>query len=166
MNSCQTESGLQTLGSDCHIPPPPPHLGIPIVPRRLPVPDDPPRWNENSAQVTSGQQLLPLLDYRRHGLEVTKYEAFAKSSRDVCHRWAPWHRTSSSCSTLGKDTTYVVVPTPTSSTPLFWGTQIPCLLAMWALRKDAATITPHVVQITLVFFRSLKVPPSPVARLL
>ena len=60
------------------------------------------------------------------------------------------------CSILGKDTTYLVGSPPPSLTPLIWGTQMPFKRAMFCLRYDDATITPHLVQLTRILFLSLR----------
>ena len=39
-----------------------------------------------------------------------------------------------SCNTLEKYTTYVVIPSPTSETLFVWGTQMPWIFSMWSLR--------------------------------
>ena len=41
---------------------------------------------------------------------------------------------------------------------------MPCNSAMCTLRYDAATVTPHYVQLTHILFLSIKAAPSPVAR--
>ena len=56
--------------------------------------------------------------------------------------------------TLGKDITYLDSPSPLSSTPLVWGTQIPCLLDMCCLWEVCATVTIHSAQLTHKIFRS------------
>ena len=76
----------------------------------------------------------------------------------------PSNRHFNSCNTLGKDTTYVVGTPPTSSTPLIWGTQTTWICAICVLSYEAATVTPHSLKLTRVFFRSLKVSPSSVDR--
>ena len=57
----------------------------------------------------------------------------------------------------------MVGPPPTSPTPIVWGTQMTWIHAICVLRYEAATVTPHSLQLTRVFFRSLKVAPSPIA---
>ena len=54
--------------------------------------------------------------------------------------------------TLGKDITYLDSPSPLSSTPLVWGTQIPCCLEMCFLRYNCVTVTPHSGKLTRNLF--------------
>ena len=76
----------------------------------------------------------------------------------------PVNRHFTSCNNLGKDTTYVVGPPPTSLTPLVGGAQMPQIRAMCVLRYEAVTITPYSLQFTRVSFCYLKVSASPIAR--
>ena len=100
--SCHTERCLQTPVRNFHISPHPPHLGVPIAAHRLPVPVEPPCWHVHAEQITVRQRLLPLLDYRHLGSEVTKHEVFTKSYRSMCHSWEPWHRKSCLFKHLGE----------------------------------------------------------------
>ena len=66
--------------------------------------------------------------------------------------------------TQWKDTTWMAGSPPPSSTPLVWGALTPCCLIMLCFRGKSVTVTPHSEPLTLIRFRSLNVPPSPVAR--
>ena len=69
-------------------------------------------------------------------------------------------------STRGKDTTYVSVPPPSTYTPWVCGRTILCILSMWRSIEDAAIAPLQSSKLTLVFFRSQNVPPSPTTLLL
>ena len=86
-------------------------------------------------------------------------EVLTKAYRTISYCQHPVTRHSTSCNTLVKDTTNVVVPPPTLSDPLVSETHMPWICAMCVLRYDAATVTLHSVQLTYVFFLHQKLAP-------
>ena len=55
-------------------------------------------------------------------------------------------------------------PPPLASTPQVYANILPWVLSMWCQRDDSGIVTPQTLQLTIVYFPSLNLYPSPVDR--